>query len=168
MNTSSSPKQPARTSLWVFVVAFSVWAALLAIGATGVFTDIGLFDLRRSLIVLGCSAVFLGFWCWVFTRPRSDSTAPQLQRSFASPASLMVIGAGYLCWGAAWFVWRRLSDESLTNVLSWLSLLLMAVATIMALVGLSDPRPKRLKLMGLGTLLMLGIAVVTFMFQAFL
>ena len=68
--TSSDPvpqekRFPRRIQAGI-VVALAVWGIYLAVGATGVFTDVGLFDLRRSMVVLACSALFLGFWLFDF------------------------------------------------------------------------------------------------------
>ncbi len=165
-------QSPAGSSrlLWGLLAVLAAWGVYLAIGATGVFTDAGLFDARRSLIVLACSASFLGFWSWILVRSRRNSAAP-LETSLAAPLNLpsvmstCCIAAAYALWTAAWVAWARGNPANLTFVLGWISVALFATAAVMALIGLSDPRRDRAKLWGLLTLGLLLVACVGLIIQ---
>ncbi len=152
-----------RRLLWGLAGALAGWGIYLAIGATGIFTDVGLFDLRRSLIVLFCSGTFVGFWAWILTH-RSGSTDTEL-RNWPSLVSLLVTCAAYLCWAAAWWAYRTAPDSPWTFVWGGVSTITFGIAAIAALVGLSDPRRVQGKLLGLLTLGLLLVAAVAFIVQ---
>ena len=148
---------------------FAAWGSFVALGATGYFTDAGLYDARRSLIVLVCTAIFIAFWSWVFLRPRpsevskepprvTGSTAESAGTSWTSVVSLLMMVAAYGTCGGAWLT-RFQADRSLRLGLSIMSLGFFGLAAILAVIGLSDARPRRWKLLGLVTLAFLVLAV---------
>jgi hypothetical protein len=148
----------------------------LAIGATGIFTDVGLLDPRRSLIVLACSVAFVAFWV-IIVRKRNRGTSDGAEQpegrvehggrrtSRAGIASLVAAVAAYASWGLAWAIWIQQPGSTWTYVLGYSSAALFATAAISSLVGLSDPRPARWKLSGLVTLLLLALALLAFVIQ---
>ena len=164
---SNDPAAPdARQTRRIFVIlvtALTVWALFLAVGATGVFTDFGLFDIRRSLIVLACSAVFLGFW-WAVVRFGGPSES-NAKLNWASITSLGLSLTAYAAWLLAHIVWREGAGARATTIIGWLSFALFGASGIMALIGASDPRPKRGKLLALLTLLLLFVAGALFFWQ---
>jgi hypothetical protein len=144
------------------MIALALWGVYLAVGATGVFVDAGLLDLRKSLIVLGCSAAFLVFWL-VPLRLRSRRTGLPVsdhQWSWASVLSLVGTLLAFLLWLATARIRQLEGSAGSIYTLGGLAAGLFAVATILALIGASDPRPRRGKLFALLTLLLLGVAVV--------
>ena len=58
MMPPSKPAPGSQRLLAGLLIVLAAWGIYLAIGATGIFTDVGLFDARRSAIVLACSAAF--------------------------------------------------------------------------------------------------------------
>ena len=147
----------------VLIGALAAWGIYLAIGATGLFTDDSLFDARRSIIVLTCSAVFLGSWLLImWFRPVSHSVS---KTNWASIISLCVSLAAYGLWLTAHLVWRNGDGARSTTVLGWASFICFATSAVVALIGASDPRPRRGKLLGSVTLLLLLIAAGLFAFQ---
>ena len=169
MMPPSKPAPGSQRLLAGLLIVLAAWGIYLAIGATGIFTDVGLFDARRSAIVLACSAAFLGFWLGILRRPsatgRSDSADAGPPRNRASLASVGVIAAAYLLWVAAWVAWSRGNPANLTFVVGWLSTAGFAIAAILALIGLSDPARERGKLWGLLTLALLLLAAGAFVAQ---
>jgi hypothetical protein len=162
------PAHPAtpRRLLWGLVAALAVWGIYLAIGATGVFTDVGLLDVRRSLIVLACSAAFLGGWMWILRRRTAPSSGSTISlRNWPSLLSLLAALAAYGLWPASWVAWRAANPAKLTFVFGWMSLGLFGIAAVLALIGLSDPRRGRGKLLGLLTLALLLVAAVGLVVQ---
>jgi hypothetical protein len=148
--------------LTVLIGALAVWGIYLAIGATGLFTDEGLFDVRRSVIVLICSAVFLSSWILImrFRRVSSESNI-----SWASIISLCVMLVGYGLWMIAHLVWREGEAARWTIALGWTSVICFGSSAVMALIGASDPRPRRGKLLGSVTLLLLLLAAGVLIWQ---
>ncbi len=160
-----------RLPAWVrgLMAALVAWGVFLAVGASSAFGRGGLvFDLRRSLIVLVCSALFLGGWYWVLTRRRSSPSADVPASggwNQASLLSLLLALAGYALWGTAWLVRSSPQTLSLMAPLGYLSALALGSATIAAMVGLSNPRRRRGQMLGLATLGLLLLAVVLFLVQ---
>ncbi len=166
--TSSDPvpqekRFPRRIQAGI-VVALAVWGIYLAVGATGVFTDVGLFDLRRSMVVLACSALFLGFWMIISVLPPKDAEKVA-QTNWSSVISFGLTLVAFLLWAISYAVWQGGRGQSATTVLGWLSFALMAIASLLSLIGLSDPRPRRGKLFGLASIALLALAVVLFIWQ---
>jgi hypothetical protein len=150
------------------VVVLALWGIYLAIGATGVFTDVGLFDARRSAIVLACSAAFLGLWMvFLARRGRRGSSLPSdgSQPNLASRASLVAVLLGYALWAGAWAAWLNGNPSNLTYILGWISLALFSLSALLAIIGLSDPLRERGKLLGLATLALLLLAAIGFILQ---
>ena len=83
----------------LIMLALTVWGIYLAIGATGIFVQRSLFDLRKSFIVVTCMAGFLILWGLVLLygrRPSNDdSTMSARVWSRAGIASLRFSVAGF-------------------------------------------------------------------------
>ena len=163
---SSDNKSPRRMIAGL-IAALAAWGIYLAVGATGMFTDVGLFDARRSAIVLACSALFLGSWVIVLSvRSKSaDETDAAIGASWASIVSLGATLVSYLMWAIAHAVWQGGQGEAWTKALGWTCVALFGISAILALIGLSDPKPRRGKLLGLATMLLLLLVVVLFVWQ---
>jgi nitrate reductase NapE component len=162
---NTSPHESRRLLRWL-VIVIALWGIYLAVGATGAFTDVGLFDARRSVIVLACSAMFLGLWLVFLARRRRPAMRlERLQPNRPSQASLLAILVAYALWGGAWAAWFRGNPMNLTFVLGWISLALFALSTILAIIGLSDPLRERGKLWGLLTLVLFLLAGVGLILQ---
>ena len=167
------PDRPAeRLPVWVrgLMAALVAWGVFLAVGASSAFGRGGLvFDLRRSLIVLVCSALFLSGWYWVLTRRRfsASANAPASGSDWnqASLLSLLLAVAGYALWGTSWLMRSSPQTLSLMAPLGYLSALALGSATIAAMVGLSHPQRRRGQMLGLATLGLLLLAVVLFLVQ---
>ncbi len=147
----------------VLIGALLVWGIYLAIGATGLFTDEGLFDLRRSVIVLVCSAAFLGSWL-IILRFRGASNS-ESKINWPSIISFCMMLMAYALWLAAHLFWQDGSGAWWTMMLGWSSLFCFGCSSIMALIGASDPRSRRGKLLGVVTLVLLLIAAGLFAWQ---
>jgi hypothetical protein len=156
------------------LAALAIWGVYLSIGAAGFFT--GAIDLRRTLIVAVCWIIFLAFTFWVVTRgkprdiPDAPSNPPALapvsdRWNRASLASGLMVGTGYLLWGAAWIAWRSAGAKNMTSPLGWFALAAMGTAAVCAVIGLSDRRARRGHLAGLWTLGGLVVAIVVFILQ---
>ena len=159
----ASNSRQARRIIAVLIGALVAWGVYLAIGATGLFTDEGLFDPRRSVIVLVFSAVFLGSWLIVMRfRGAGDSESTI---NWPSIISLCVTLAGYALWLAAHLVWRDGEGARWTTALGWTTVVCFGSSAVIALIGASDPRSRRGKLLGSVTLLLLLVAAGLFVWQ---
>ena len=165
----SGPVNPdarqARRLVAGLVIALALWGIYLAIGATGIFIDAGLLDLRKSWIVLGCSAAFLAFWLGILRLRARRTDLPRDDRLWNWPSGLSLAGAllGMLLWLAAGASRQPGGSVGPSYTLGSLAAGLLAISAILALVGASDPRPRRGKLLALLTLLLLGTAVMVFL-----
>jgi hypothetical protein len=84
MPDNSNPQKVQKIVLAILTVALLAWGSFHAIGAYfGGFGEENLqHDFRRSLVVLGCMAVFLGFW-WVLIltrKPRNSEPIDNPER----------------------------------------------------------------------------------------
>lgn len=177
---SPSPQSPSssqRLPPWLqgLLAGLTLWGLYLAIGATGLFSRGRIVtDPRRSLIVLACSALFLGSWYYILRRRRKQETRETTDQETAangptwnqaSLVSTAVAVMGYLLWGTAWLMWAEPSSQHQTAPLGYLSALAFGVAAVMAMIGLSDPRRRRGQLAGALTLILLLAAAVAFVLQ---
>ena len=87
----NSDEKSSRRLIAGLIVALAAWGIYLAVGATGQWTDVGLFDARRSAVVLACSALFLGTWVVVLVL-RSQSGGRSGSDSGPSWASIGSLG----------------------------------------------------------------------------
>jgi len=119
-------RTPERLPAWVrgLVAALAAWGILLAVGASSAFGRGSLvFDLRRSGIVLACSALFLGGWFFVLTRRRGGQALPETPAGGWNQASLLSVLlalTGYALWGSAWLVRSSPQTLSLMEPLGYL------------------------------------------------
>jgi hypothetical protein len=163
---STATSSGSRRLVAGLVLALAAWGIYLAVGATGMFTDAGLFDTRRSLIVLGCSATFLAAWLLFLVRARvAAPPGIRTSRNVCSAASLPLAALAYAVWSAAWAAWQRGNPHHLTQIFGWTSVVLFSLAAILAMIGLSDSQRVRWKLWGLVTLLLLLVAAAGFVWQ---
>ncbi|MDG2380616.1 MAG: hypothetical protein P8N76_03000 [Pirellulaceae bacterium] len=163
---NSDEKSPRRIIVGL-IIALAAWGIYLAIGATGQWTDVGLFDARRSAIVLACSALFLGTWVVVLVL-RSKSGNASVSNPGPSWASILSLGgtlASYVMWAVAHAVWQGGQGERWTKLLGWSCVVFFGSSAILALIGLSDPKPRRGKMLGLASMLLLLLSVVLFVWQ---
>ena len=67
MPNDTNDTKTGRTVLIVLTVALAVWGVYHALGSYfgGMGNENLQRDFRRSLVVLGCMAAFLGFWWWL-------------------------------------------------------------------------------------------------------
>jgi len=178
MSTHSAHNRSNRF-LYALVGVFCLWCIFVAVGATGMITDPGLFDIRRSLIVLGCAVIFASFWVWVMTRPLPNNhdletsdvsdvgpgKALTPSRSAVSIVSLMMAGAAYVSWGLSWVAWNQEQPLNCYR-LGYAAVALLGLAAVLGLIGVSDPRPRPGKLLGLVSILLLIAGVIGFFIQA--
>lgn len=175
MSTQPANKRSNRF-LFALVGFFCLWCVFVAVGATGMITDPGLFDIRRSLIVLGCAVIFASFWVWVMTRPLPKGNEPDTSvdgsgkpvppaRSGVSIVSLMTAGAAYVSWGLSWVAWNQGQPLNCYR-LGYAAVALLGLAALLGLIGVSDPRPRPGKLLGLVSILLLVAGVIGFFIQA--
>ena len=161
------PRQ-ARRILAGLTVALAGWGIYLAIGATGAFLDTRLWDPRKSLIVIACSAAFLIFWWTILgIRARRPATTSVPPWNWPSVLSCLIASLGLLL---AW-----LSARSRTPVpgpidarAAWLGFSAAGswiAAAVLALIGASNPRPQRGKLLALLTFALLLAAIVLFLWR---
>ena len=157
--------------VWVrgLIAALITWCVFLAVGASSAFGRGSLvFDMRRSGIVLACSALFLGGWFYVLLRRPGRPTAGEIPTGAWNQASLLSVVlalAGYSFWGSAWLAKASAQTLHLMAPLGYLSAAALGAATISAMVGLSNPRRRRGHLLGLATLGLLLLAVLLFIVQ---
>ncbi len=161
------PRQ-ARRILVGLTIALAAWGIYLAIGATGAFLDSRLWDPRKSLIVIACSAGFLIFW-WTILRIRARRTAavPVAPWNWPSVLSCLVACLGLLL---GWVAARPTTPTAgpVDARTAWLGLTAAASlmgAAVLALIGASDPRPQRGKLLALLTFALLLGAIVLFLWR---
>jgi hypothetical protein len=163
MPSTDPPASQSRRIIAGLIAALLAWGIYVAIGATGLFTDEGLFDARRSVIVLICSAAFLGSWL-VILRFRGTASS-ESTINWSSIVSFCITLVGYGFWLSAHLVWRDGEGAQWTTRFGWTSLVCLGSSAVLALIGVSDPRPRRGKLLGLVTLVLLLLAVGLFVWQ---
>ncbi len=157
----------------LLATALAVWGIWLAVGATGWFGDRGLFDLRRTAIVLSCSLAFLTFWFTaLYVRARSVQAASEKVSGETScagnwqtasrPTSRAAVAsvAGGVLMLLVGVAARTARSPELRTAAGWTALLLFLAAGVAALVALSDPRRPRLQLLGLLTLALQLVAIL--------
>ncbi len=133
----------------------TVWACILGIGAA-IYPDIRHPDLTRYFLVVGSMGLFLGLWAAMLhaakcRRNRSDQEeTDQPSVSYASVVSVCVIGLASIGYGLQYAQVPLLTDARFTLAI----VLTLPVAATAALIGLSDPRSRRGKMLGLITLLL--------------
>ncbi len=154
-----------RRAIALIMLALVAWGIYLAVGATGIFVQRSLFDLRKSFIVVTCMAGFLILWGIVLLcgrRPSSDdSRIPARIWSRAGIASLAFSVIGFATWGSSIAAWKKLPASAVTMI-GWSAALLIMGSVIAALVSLSDPQPRRGKLLSFFSLLLFVAATVGF------
>ncbi len=167
---------------WI-MAALVVWGILLAIGAAWWCQP---YDPRRAGWVLGCMFTYLAVW-GVLLRRRARSPRPNNQRirASSSPSKPTTTAAVDRSW--SWSCWtgfqltliastlmvvtelglvREMGEAVLTRrtVFPWIALL-APLAILFSMIGLSDPQPRRGKMLGLVALLT-AFAWLTYCFVA--
>lgn len=154
------------------MAAVSIWGTYLAIGACRWGT-------AHGLIVFGCVLLFLLAWAVLLTMPRSQPIPPNpapafdgaSRRSDRGPSdhrlnlacvAAVMLAIACLVFGYIWYrdpsgPWPRLSV--------WTSSLAFPAALITALIGLSNPRRHRGKLLGLLVFPILAMALAVWMLR---
>ena len=170
---SSSPilSNPLAKALLLSLI---IWAVYLAVGSTGYFVQPTLFDIRKSLIVLTCMALFLGLWLYVFNQNQARldarhsvpgqsylSTSGTVSWSRPGLLSLGLVGSALATWAAA-VVSFGSASRTLTTCLGWLTALLVTLAGTSGMVALSERRIRRGKWLGLVGLVSVFGALVGF------
>jgi hypothetical protein len=145
---------------WSLIVALAVWGLYLSIGATGIVSrQANPFDIRRPAIVMTCSAGFLLLWlASLRNRGKRESASENAERlNPANVVSLSSAVAAYLSWSLA--TWGERGSVRM----GLLSMLCFGISGVSALVGLSDPQPRRGKWMSSAGLLLVMLGVATFL-----
>lgn len=150
-------RSPFQNRWFAFILGgLLLWGIILAVGSTGAFIPKAeLFDVRKSVIVLVFSAAFVGFWLWLVLAVRGSKTTETNRLSLSSAGSVAASLFGFLSWGLAY-----VTPDVISKPLGWISGLLICASLIPAIVGLSDPLPRRGKLLGLLTLALFIAAFV--------
>jgi hypothetical protein len=159
------PRQ-ARRILTGLTIALAGWGIYLAIGATGAFLDSRLWDPRKSLIVITCSSGFLIFWWTILgIRARRKTAAPLAPWNWPSVLSCLVASLGLLF---GWLAMRPTAPGPIDARTAWLGLIAagtLVAAAVLALIGASNPRPQRGKLLALLTFALLLGAIILFLWR---
>ncbi|MCA9199156.1 MAG: hypothetical protein KDA87_16530 [Planctomycetales bacterium] len=150
-------RSPFQNRWFAFILGgLLLWGIILAVGSTGAFIqEAELFDVRKSVIVLVFSAAFVGFWLWLVLAVRGNKTTETNRLSLSSVGSVAASLFGFLNWGLAY-----VTPGMISKTLGWIAGLLICASLIPAIVGLSDPLPRRGKLLGLLTLALFIAAFV--------
>ena len=136
----------------------AVWACILGIGAA-IYPDIRHPELIRYFLVVGSMGLFLGLWAAMLhaaksRRIRSDQEeTDQPSVSYASVVSVCVIGLASFGYGLQQAKVPLLTDARFTLAI----VMTLPVAATAAIIGLSDPRSRRGKMLGLITLLLTAL-----------
>lgn len=171
------------------MLALVLWGIYLAVGATGMFIQEDMMDVRKSGIVVACVAMFLGLWAIVLFGLKAkkqraiQAGSASLEESTSYPEPLatsskvvrssprwsipgLVTGAllltGALLWGVGIATWQTVS-LSVTTWLGWLAALCVVAAATSGIIALSAKLPLRGKWLGL-----LGLAGFAAAFIVFL
>ena len=170
------------TKKWMtygIMLALIAWGVYLAIGATGMFVQKDMMDVRKSGIVIACVALFLGLWAIVLFGTKNKANASQTMesqtgesqtgssavspaRSWSRPgiASLGFAILGSALWGIAIASWQQVSLGA-TTVLGWIAAFCVLAAATSGMIALSSKQAKRGKWFGaLGLIGFLGAFVV--------
>lgn len=137
------------------VSVLAAWACILGIGAA-IYPDSRHPQLIRYFLVVGSMGLFLGLWAAMLhaAKSRRIGTAQneivQPSVSYASIVSVFVIGLASIGYGLQYAQVPLLTDARFTLAI----VLTLPVAATAALIGLSDPRSRRGKMLGLITLLL--------------
>jgi len=138
--------KPPQTITRVIMGALVIWGSVLAVGAwkTGG-------DLRKPCIVLACTFGFLLLWWIVLKYASTRGQNPVADEKIGWNVSALVSFSllPIISLGLAWDFWLDVLTGRAAHGLRVGMLALMMVSMIAAIVGLSDPRPSRGKLLGL-------------------
>lgn len=155
----------SRRAIALIMVTLAVWGIYLAIGATGLFVQRSLFDPRKSLIVVTCMGGFLLLWGIVllYGRRKHKEAPKHVSRIWSQSGitSLLLSVSGFATWGLGIAAWNKLSASTVT-ILGWSAALVIMSSVVAALISLSEPQPRRGKLLGLISLLLFVVAMVAF------
>jgi len=157
-----TPISTAQRMTVGIMLSLVLWGIYLAIGATGVFVQSSMMDVRKSGIVMFCVALFLGLWGLVIrgalrNRPRFTESG-RMEIAAAKPIaqswnasgviSFTLAGLGIACWAVAIVTWKSVAPST-TTILGWFSALLVMGSTTAGIVALSDQSIRRGKWLGM-------------------
>jgi hypothetical protein len=155
------------------MLAVLVWGIWLATGAYLGNVKLHHLDVRKGTVVLTCVLGFLGLWAGALMRtkprhPASPATDEENRRgkdvaagvpySKSCVASFLI---ALVATGLAALVFATRS--TMPSYGGWGVAAAVAIATLTAMVGLSDPFLKHGKWMAMVTLLLMGLLVVTWL-----
>lgn len=157
------------------MLALVAWAVYLSIGATGIFVQESMLDLRKSLIVGLCVAFFLALWFVVLLGNRAkakrshasqNSVSTARNRRWSKPgiATLVCIVAAIASWGIAIATWKSISPSA-TTILGWLSAALVMGSAVSGMIALSERRAPRGKWLGMLGLVGFVVALIGFVLR---
>lgn len=150
--------------LWGIIGALAVWGIYLAVGVTGYFSpDSGLFDYRKPIVVIACSAGFLAFWWGNLQIKKLPGNHYVDATGRANPCnwiSLLAATIGYVLWGAAFQ-----ASNLMTTRLGYASAFLMGTAMLTGIIGISDPIRRKGRWAALLAILMALLSFVLFFVQ---
>lgn len=160
-------RNTARRLLLGIIVGVFAWGTYLAVGA--VRANRARDDFRQGIVIFVCVSGFLVFWLgtlW-FVRQRGLGRANRRLNSdnrwsVASPLGLFIAFVGAGLFGATFSTGLE-TQVALRATLGWISLGLFGVAMVLALVGLSDPRPLTGKWLGLFVFLLFVVMTVVWL-----
>jgi len=163
------------TKKWMtygIMLALVAWGVYLAIGATGMFVQKDMMDVRKSGIVIASVALFLGLWAIVLLGTKSKAAATQSESNIVSPArplsrpgiaSLAFAVSGALLWGIAIATWQwEQISLGATTVIGWGAAFCVLAAATAGMIALSSKRVQRGK--WFGALGLIGVAVAFIVF----
>lgn len=176
----NTPMNPLTKQLtFGIMLALILWGIALAIGSTGVFIQDSMLDLRKSLIVLVCVALFLGLWSIVLLG-RKPTRREELAAADSSDKSNVVANAsslpwsrpglttfalgvsGTVLWAVAIATWKSVSTDG-TTILGWLAALCILGSATSGIISLSQPVKRRGKWLGLLGLVGFAAAFIAFL-----
>ena len=154
-------REPHRPAIyWQIAVAVMVWAVAIATGSLRPDR----YDPRRSLILVACALGFTLFWFavlrWRNSRG-SDGGALVVSNSISwtSVSSAALMSVAFVLFVSI-KLFTPANNSIAMDAQSWLILGLTLAAQVLAVVGLSEPRPRRGKMAGIVSMLLLAIMLV--------
>jgi hypothetical protein len=167
------------------MLALVLWGVYLAVGATGMFVQDSMLDVRKSVIVVVCVALFLGLWGIVLYGVKSKGTGSKgagsvnvqdagsektgevsktpTAATWSKPGlAATALGAvGAILWLAAIASWKNISLDG-TTILGWLAAICIMGSATFGIIALSDRFRRRGKWLGLLGLLGFAGSLIAF------
>lgn len=170
------------------MLALVAWGIYLAVGATGMFVQESMMDVRKSVVVVVCVAIFLGLWSVVLfgrkkpgvagqpptssdelgteaqpaeTEVASGRNAGRLPLSRAGIAALLWVVFGVIFWVIAIATWQQVSTD-VTTIFGWFAAFCVMASATSGMIALSDPTRRPGKWLGLLGLVGFAACLVSF------